>query len=147
MAHTFASNFLHVVFGTKERADLIPPEKEEPLRQYITGIARNHDIQMLATGGTTNHVHLLFALPATCALSDAVNAVKANSSRWMRETKGTFAWQEGYGAFSVSPSQLDRVKGYILNQHEHHRKHSFEEEFIALLKKCGVQDDPKYVFG
>ncbi len=147
MAHTYVSNFLHVVFSTKERANLIPEAKEEALRQYMTAIARNHRIQMLATGGTRNHVHLLFALPATCALSDAVNTIKANSSRWMRETDRRFSWQEGYGAFSISPSQLQAVKEYILNQHEHHRKRSFEEEFVALLRRCGVAYDPKYVFG
>ncbi len=94
-----------------------------------------------------NHVHLLLALPASCTLSSAVQRLKANSSRWMNEQGVLFAWQEGYGAFSVSPSQLERVKEYIHNQPEHHKRPNFEEEFLAFLRKSGVEYDPHQVFG
>ena len=99
---------------------------------------------MIAGGGTANHVHLLIVLTATISLATAVQKLKGSSSRWMG--KG-FAWQEGYGAFSVSPSQVAAVKRYIANQESQHRKHSFEEEFTEMLRKCGVEYDPKFVFG
>jgi REP element-mobilizing transposase RayT len=102
---------------------------------------------MVAIGGTENHLHVLLGLPATMSLSDAVRTLKANSSRWMRDARPDFGWQEGYGAFSVSPSNAEIVKEYIRNQREHHKKRNFEEEFIALLKKSGVDYDPRYVFG
>jgi putative transposase len=88
--------------------------------------------------GTENHVHLLVVIPSDMALSDAVRTLKANSSRWVRETDGLFAWQEGYGAFSVSPSQLERVKRYIANQAAHHRTHSFEQEFVSMLQAAVI---------
>ena len=102
---------------------------------------------LLAAGGTANHVHLLFALGATVPLSKAVQTFKANSSRWMGDRGIEFAWQEGYGAFSVSASQASRVKDYIRNQAKHHRRRSFEEEFVELLRRSGIPYDPKFVFG
>jgi len=103
-------------------------------------------MQVLAVGGTENHVHMLVVLPADMALSDAARTLKANSSRWMRETDRLFAWQEGYGAFSVSPSQLDRVKQYIANQPTHHATHSFEQEFLAMLQAANIRVEPERVF-
>jgi putative transposase len=94
-----------------------------------------------------NHSHLLFLLPATMSLASAINTSKRNSSRFMHERGLAFRWQNGYGAFSVSPSQLDKVTAYIRNQREHHKKVTFEEEFLARLKKAGVPYDPKYVLG
>ncbi len=94
-----------------------------------------------------NHSHLLFLLPATISLASAINAFKTNSSRFMHERGLPFQWQDGYGAFSVSPSQLDKVTAYIRNQREHHKRVTFEQEFLALLKKAGVPCDPKYVLG
>jgi putative transposase len=119
----------------------------EKLWAYISGIAENHSISTLAIGGVTNHVHLLIAIPQTMTVASAVNALKANSSRWMHEHNREFDWQNGYGAFSVSPSQVEPVKEYIRTRAEHHAKHTFEDEFVSLLKKCGVPYDPKYVFG
>jgi REP element-mobilizing transposase RayT len=113
----------------------------------MLGIARNLEIEILALGGTANHIHLLMALPAKQALSFAVRDLKANSSRWMSEAHPGFSWQEGFGAFSVSPSQAPVVKRYIRNQIEHHKKRNFEDEFLLLLKKSGVAYDSKYVFG
>ena len=94
-----------------------------------------------------NHSHLLFLLPATISLASSINTFKTNSSRFIHERGLAFQWQDGYGAFSVSPSQLDKVTAYIRNQHEHHKKVTFEQEFLALLKKAGVPYDPKYVLG
>jgi REP element-mobilizing transposase RayT len=101
----------------------------------------------LAVGGTENHVHMLIHLPPKIALASAVTLLKANSSKWMGAQGKQFSWQEGYGAFSVSASNLDQVIRYIQNQESHHRKTSFEEEFRALLRKHGVEYDPKYVLG
>jgi REP element-mobilizing transposase RayT len=101
----------------------------------------------LSVGGTENHVHILFHVPPILALAKAVALLKANSSKWMGEHGIKFSWQEGYGAFSVSSSNLDQVTRYIQNQEAHHRKTSFEDEFRALLQKHGVEYDSKYVFG
>ena len=119
----------------------------EKLWAYLSGVARNHNIGTLAIGGIPNHVHLLIAVPQTMMIAAAINALKANSSRWMHEHSMAFEWQKGYGAFSVSPSQVEPVKQYIHTQAEHHAKHTFEEEFISLLQKCGVAYEPKCVFG
>src|SRR5262249_61513876 len=98
-------------------------------------------------GGSNNHIHALIAVPATACIADVVLATKTNSSRWMKRGLKTFAWQEGYGAFSVSASVLPRVAEYIRTQEEHHRKRDYKAEFIALLKKHRVPYDPRYVFG
>ena len=147
MAHSYCTNLLHCVFSTKERANLIGEDIREKLWAYVSGVASNHHIAILAIGGISNHIHLLIAIPQTMTVASAVNALKASSSRWMREHAKTFEWQKGYGAFSVSPSQVEPVKQYIRAQAEHHAKHTFEEEFVSLLRKCGVDYDPKYVFG
>lgn len=144
MAHTYASQFLHCIFSTKERKPNLPAERMSDLYAYFGGIARSEGFTLLASGGTPNHVHLLVVLPATMSLATAVQKLKGSSSRWLG--KG-FAWQEGYGAFSVSPSQVPMVKRYIAGQEEHHRKRSFEEEFTEMLGKCGVEYDPRFVFG
>jgi putative transposase len=147
MSHSYNTNLIHLVFSTKERRNLIPRELQEKLWAYFVGIGRNHKIPVLAAGGIPNHIHLLFGLPATSDLSTAVATFKANSSRWLSEHGHRFAWQEGYGAFSVSPSRAESVKSYIRTQEEHHRKRTFEEEFVTLLEKSGVPYDPKYLFG
>ena len=104
--------------------------------QFLTTCARN-----------SQPLHLLIALPATVPLSKAVQVLKANSSRWLGEHGFDFAWQEGYGAFSVSASNADAVRNYIEHQEAHHAKHSFEDEFVSLLRKCNVAYDPQFVFG
>jgi REP element-mobilizing transposase RayT len=144
MAHTYACNFIHCVFSTKERRSLIPAVRTAELYAYLGGIARGEGFSLIAAGGTANHVHLLFDLPATCCLANAVQKLKGSSSRWMGDE---FSWQEGYGAFSVSPSQIEVVKEYIQNQEEHHRKRDFEQEVIVLLRNCGIVYDERYVFG
>src|SRR5580704_6409594 len=110
-------------------------------------ICKNHEMIALAVGGTENHVHILFHLPPKLALAKAVALLKANSSKWMGEQGIEFSWQEGYGSFSVSSSNLDQVKRYIQNQESHHSKTSFEDEFREILRKHGVEYDPKFVLG
>ena len=146
MSHTHAANFVHCVFSTKDRRALIPAESQERLYAYLIGIADNLGFNILAVGGTSNHVHLLLMLPTALTLAEAVQKLKANSSRWLGESGVRFEWQKGYGAFSVSPSLLPMVGAYIHNQAEHHKKRTFEEEFVALLKKCGLPYDADRLF-
>jgi len=110
----------------------------------LGGIARGEGLSLITAGGTANHIHLLFALPPSYSLAVAVQKLKGSSSRWMGQD---FSWQEGYGAFSVSASQVPVVKEYIQNQEQHHRKRNFEEGFVALLRNCGIPYDERYVFG
>jgi REP element-mobilizing transposase RayT len=120
------------VFSTKERRNTIKPETQPKLWAYLGGIARTNGFVVLMAGGTENHVHLLLSLPATMPLAKAVQLLKGGSSKWLNETIGNFAWQEGYGAFTVSISQKPVTIAYIQSQAEHHRKHSFQEEFVAF---------------
>ena len=147
MAHSFSRIHLHLVFNTKDRRNAIAKEWQPRLWAYLGGICRNHEIIPLAIGGTQNHVHLLIQLPPTIAPAKAVALLKANSSKWMGEQGHAFSWQEGYGAFSVSSSNLDRVIRYIQDQDAHHRKSNFEDEFRALLRKHGVKYDLQHVLG
>jgi len=148
MAHRYPNILIHFVFSTRGRRDLIPEELMPKLWKYFAGIARNHRIAMLAAGGIANHVHLLIVLPPDISAAEAVQVLKANSSRWLREHGLDFAWQEGYGAFSVSGPNKNAVKDYIERQAEHHRKRSYENEFEAMLRKSGVVEfDLKDVFG
>ncbi len=144
MAHTYASNFIHCIFSTKDRKPLIAEDRKADLYAYIGGIARSEGFSLVAAGGTADHTHLLFILPVTLSLAATVQKLKGSSSHWMG--KG-FSWQEGYGAFSVSPSQVAVVKTYIQVQEQHHQKQGFEEEFTALLRNCGIEYDLRYVFG
>ena len=147
MSHAYARNHLHIIFGTKGRRASIKATVQENLWAYVRGIARNYKMDLEAIGGTENHVHLLLVLPPKLSLSHALRAIKANSSKWMNENGHLFAWQEGYAAFSVSASLVGTVTEYIRKQPEHHKKMSFEQEFLALLKKHGIVADPAQVFG
>ncbi|HMB83863.1 MAG TPA: IS200/IS605 family transposase [Terriglobales bacterium] len=147
MAHRYPNILIHLVFSTKNRRDLIPNELRTVLWKYLAGIGRNHKIPVLAAGGTANHVHLLIALPSDVSTAKAVQILKANSSRWVGEHSIDFAWQEGYGAFSVSASHLPVVRDYIAHQQQHHAKRSYEDEFLTLLRKTGVGFEPEQVFG
>ncbi len=147
MAHSYVSAVFHIVFSTKERTQLIRFDLQPRLWNYLAAIARNHGVHVLAIGGTENHVHVLVELLAEAKVSEVVRTLKCNSSKWLHETKPLFAWQEGYGAFSVSPSQVERVKRYIRNQAEHHRKRSFEAEFVAMLQAANIQFEPDQIFG
>lgn len=146
MPHSYVSSVFHIVFSTKQRMRLICANDQGSLWNYLAGIARNHGMHVLAIGGTENHVHILVVLPPDMALSDAVRTLKANSSRWIRETDRLFAWQIGYGAFSVSPGQFERVKKYIANQATHHATHTFEQEFLAMLQAANIGFEPDHIF-
>jgi len=146
MSHTYATNLVHCVFSTKGRIDSIPNGIRERLYAYLFGIARNLGIEILAMGGTANHIHILMALPAKFPLSYAVRDLKANSSRWMTENGPRFCWQEGFGAFSYSHSQLTDVIRYIQNQVQHHEVKGFREEYLEFLQKFQVPYEERYLF-
>jgi REP-associated tyrosine transposase len=145
MSQSYSHNLVHCIFGTKDRRDSI--RNPEELWRYVVAVAYAKKIHVVAAGGTANHIHLLLLLPQTIALATAMREIKANSSRWLREASRLFQWQRGYGAFSVSESQRTTVVQYIANQAEHHRKRIFEEEYLELLRRSGVDYDPRYVFG
>jgi putative transposase len=148
MAHTYVSELIHCVFSTKQRRNLIPAEIQPQLWSFLGGIARKNGFKALMVGGTENHVHILLSRPATMPLAKAMQLVKGASSHWMNVTfKTEFAWQEGYGAFTLGVSQKTDTIAYIQNQAEHHRRRDFKEEFLAFLKKNGVEYDPQHVWG
>jgi REP element-mobilizing transposase RayT len=147
MSHSYAQNIIHLVFSTKERRKLISAEFQPALWAYVAGVCKKNEIFVYAVGGMDDHIHSLIQIPAPLALAKAVLAIKSNSSRWTHERGQKVEWQEGYGAFSVSASNVSTVERYIRNQAAHHRKMSFEEEFVALLRKHGVEFDAKFVFG
>ncbi|HEY4901573.1 MAG TPA: transposase [Terriglobales bacterium] len=129
----------------KDRTDSIPDPPA--LGRYLGGVAREKKIPLIIAGGTNNHFHLLIALPAAVPLAKAVQELKSNSSRWLNQNSSSFAWQEGYAAFSVSPSNKRAVVAYISDQARHHAKRSFEQELVAILKKSEIDYDERYVFG
>jgi REP element-mobilizing transposase RayT len=148
MSHTYVSALYHCVFSTKDRRGLIPPARQPEVWSYLGGIARKNNFKLLAAGGTDNHVHVLVSLPSTLPLAKAIQLLKGGSSKWMNDSGANgFAWQEGYAAFSVGVSQLSATVIYINSQAEHHHKRGFEEEFIAFLRKHGIEYDPQYVLG
>src|SRR5271167_2632281 len=131
MPHAMTSNLVHCVFSTKDRTDTIPDPPA--LGRYLGGVAREKNIPLIIAGGTNNHVHLLIALPATLPLAKAVQELKGNSSRWLNQNGSGFAWQQGYAAFSVSPSNKRAAIAYIEGQPRHHEKRSFEQELVEIL--------------
>jgi putative transposase len=149
MPHSYVNNLMHCVFSTKERFPLIKPELESRLWPYIGGIARENRMKAIAIGGTIDHVHALLSLPAMMSFAKAVQLIKGGSSKWIHDTfreHHKFAWQEGYGAFSVSSSQAQKTIAYFQRQKEHHHKKSFQDEFIDFLEKHGIKYDRRYVF-
>lgn len=146
MSHSYAQNHVHLVFSTKGRQKLIVKALQRRLWAYMAGICKSYDMLVFAIGGMDDHIHALFRLPPTITLARAVSLIKSNSSRWMSERGTKFSWQKGYGAFSVSSSNISAVTKYIDNQEVHHRKRTFEQEFIALLNRHGVRYDPKAIF-
>ena len=148
MAQTFTNLLTHIVFSTKDRVSSIGPELKADLHAYMGGIIRNLAGQAVIVNGMADHVHLLVWLPPTVAIAEALRVLKANSSRWVHERQGrrTFAWQAGYGAFSVSHSNTSLVVKYIQEQEKHHRRISFQEEFLALLKKNNIAYDERYIW-
>ena len=147
MAHTYTSILVHVVFSTSSRAPLLTNDMRPEMHAYLGGILRELKAVPIVIGGTADHVHLLLRLPADLAVADCLRVVKTNSSRWAKERwQRPFAWQGGYGAFSVSESRRDTVIRYIQNQEEHHRRISFQEEFLKLLRSHAVEFDERYIW-
>ncbi|MGH7142542.1 MAG: IS200/IS605 family transposase [Planctomycetota bacterium] len=150
MPHSFTTCLFHVVFSTKDREPLIPAELLERLWAYIGGIARTNNFTALEIGGIENHVHALIAIPPTMPAAKAVQLIKAGAAKWLNEQLPSHReaiWQQGYAAFSIGISQVLKTRDYIRNQHEHHRKKSFQEEYLSFLKKHGIAFDPKYGWG
>ena len=149
MAHTFSNILVHVVFSTKERQPTIRDAFRERLWSYMGGVAKNEFGAARAIGGTEDHVHALLSLNTTTSVAKALERWKSVASGWVHKNvaeAASFAWQNGYGAFSVSESNTAAVVEYIRNQAEHHRRRSFKQEFIALLKKHKIDYDPGHVF-
>ena len=149
MANTYTQINIHAVFSVKGRENFILPGFEDRLYAYMAGILKSMNLFSLAVNGYKDHVHLFFELSPNHSLSEIIRVVKANSSKWMNKQRfipGHFNWQEGYGAFSYSRSQRDRVINYILEQDRHHRQVSFREEYLALLKKFEIEYKDQFVF-
>lgn len=149
MANTYTQIHIQTVFAVQNRKSLIGNKWKDELYRYITGIIQNNGHKMLQINGMPDHIHLLFGMRPVQALSDLMKLVKQDSSRWINQNKLVkvkFSWQEGYGAFSYSKSQLPRVIKYIRNQQEHHTTKTFREEYLDLLKTHNVDYDERYIF-
>jgi len=150
MSHTYSSNRVHIIFSTKHREKRLPEDLQPKLWSYMAGIARNHGFEAIRIGGVSDHAHALLLLPPTIPLAKAVQMMKGSSSHWLNATGAAgkeFAWQEGYGAFSVSASQTEDVVKYIEGQAEHHTRWDYKDEFLVFLKRYGIEYDPLYVWG
>jgi putative transposase len=149
MAHTFTNLLIHIIFSTHDRTPMMADAVRPDLHGYMGGILRELRVTPVMIGGTIDHVHLLVRAPADIAVADCVRVLKTNSSRWVKEKwpeRRFFAWQGGYGAFSVSESSREDVIRYIQNQVEHHHKMTFQEEFISFLRKHGIEFDERYIW-
>ena len=149
MPGTFSQIYIQVVFAVKNRQALIHPQWEDRLYKYITGIVTNKGQKMLAINGIPDHIHFFIGIKPSCCLSDLVREIKKSSNEFIKKNKFTsfkFNWQEGFGAFSYSHSQLDSVIAYVKNQKGHHTKKTFREEYNGLLRKFNVKYDEKYLF-
>ena len=150
MPQSLSKVLLHIVFSTKNRADLIPGSVEAGLHAYLAGACRGQGAEAFRVGGTANHVHIACTLPRIRTVSDLVQQIKQCSSVWMKGPgRGCreFQWQGGYGAFSLGQSQLPSLLAYIDRQEEHHERTTFEEELRALLSRYGVECDERYLWG
>ncbi|MBI3270014.1 MAG: IS200/IS605 family transposase [Planctomycetes bacterium] len=149
MPQSHARVLIHVVFSTKDRRAWIHREIEADLFAYLAATLKALGSPALLVGGTDDHVHILCSMSRTLAIADLVEEVKSGSSKWIKtkgQEYGQFTWQAGYGVFSVAPDRADAVKQYIAGQREHHRKRTFQEEYVAFLKTCGVPYDERYLW-
>jgi putative transposase len=149
MANSYVSLVVHIVFSTEGRVPLIIADHRESLYEYMGGIVRKERGSLLEIGGMPDHVHLLVRLRASLSLSDMVKQIKGGSSFWMNQSPSNvhyFGWQNGYGAFSVSESQVEAVRRYIQNQERHHARRTFRSEMLTLLRKHRIEFEEEYVF-
>ncbi|MBI3410755.1 MAG: IS200/IS605 family transposase [Planctomycetes bacterium] len=150
MPQSLAQIYVHIVFSTKERRPFLQDQSlREEAHKYLGAMCNNLDCPVLRVGGVADHVHVLCRLGRTITLADLVRELKRESSKWLKTKAPTlddFHWQNGYGAFSVSPAHVEAVRQYIANQEEHHRATSFQDEFRRLLKKYGLEWDERYVW-
>jgi len=149
MAGTFSQIYIQVVFAVKGKRSLINSSWEEELYKYITGIVQNKGQKMLAINGIPDHIHIFIGMKPSCCLSDLVREIKKSSNEFINQKKFSkfkFQWQEGFGAFSYSHSNIDNVVKYVLNQKEHHNKKSFKQEYLDFLKKFEIEFKDDYLF-
>lgn len=149
MANSYTQLHIQFIFAVKFRNGLLHSSWRDELFKYITGIVQNHDHKMLCVNGVEDHIHILVGMKPKQSVSDLVQDVKSSSSKWINErgfTAGRFAWQDGYGAFSYSKSDLEKLIKYIKNQEEHHHKKSFKEEYLEFLEKFEIEYNEKYIF-
>ena len=148
MANTFTQIYLHLVFAVQNRISLIQSDWKNELYKYITGIVQNNGHKLIAINGVPNHLHIAVGYKPHQLIPELLQDIKGNFSKWINQRKfitGKFNWQEGYGAFSFSHSQIDNVVRYINHQERHHKKQTFREEYIQLLKRYNIQYDEKYI--
>ncbi len=149
MHNTYSQVYIQIVFAVSGRQNLIPKAHREEIHKYMTGIVQKRENKMLSVFCMPDHVHLLTGFNPSISISNLVRDIKAGSSKFINEKewiKGKFSWQEGFGAFSYSRSQIDTVIKYILNQEEHHRKKAFRDEYLELLNDFGIKFNEKYLF-
>jgi REP-associated tyrosine transposase len=148
MANTFTQIYLHLIFAVQNRGSLVSPDWRDELYKYITGIIQNNDHKLIAISGMPDHLHIAIGYKPHQLIPDLLQDIKGSSSKWINEkklVKGKFTWQAGYGAFSFSHSQIDKVVKYINNQEQHHKKKTFREEYVELLEKYNVSYNEKYI--
>ena len=149
MANTYTQIYIMIVFAVKGRMNLINENIEEELYKYITGIVNNRDHKLLQINGDRNHLHVFVSIKPKQSISDLVRDIKSNSAKFINEKKwfvGKFHWQSGFGAFSYSKSQVNTVIKYIADQKEHHKRKTFNDEYVELLKQFGIDFENKYLF-
>jgi putative transposase len=149
MANTYTQIYIHVVFAVEGRQSLIDPKRNDELQKYITGIVSGQKQKLIAINNMADHLHMLVGIKADLSVSELVRDVKANSSKFINDRRwvlGKFSWQEGFGAFSYSRSQLSTVIRYIENQQKHHEKKTFRDEYVGFLEKFEVEYDKRYIF-
>ena len=149
MSNTYTQIHIHAVFAVQNRLSLISPKWKDRLYMYITGVVQKSGHKLIAINGTADHVHILFGMRPTQSLSELMKNIKGSSSKWINDERlvcGKFSWQEGYGAFSVSPTLIEKTVKYIRNQEEHHRVRLFREECMMFAKAYNIPFDEKYMF-
>jgi REP element-mobilizing transposase RayT len=150
MAQSLAKLWIHLIFSTKERYPfLVDPSVRADMHGYLAKVLRTHDCPTIVVGGCDDHVHALFSLSRNHSIAHIVKEIKRTSSAWIKTLErrySKFHWQNGYGAFSVSQSHVDQVSSYVMNQDQHHRRTTFQDEFRAFLKKYEIEYDERYVW-